>query len=114
MRGSIYDALLHKLQTIRAQSIRLSFSEVEEIIGRPLPGSAYRFNAWWGNETSLKAGHSQANAWMRAGFEAKVSLKQRLVEFRRPPRSIDDTAKAGHLAQPDLIERKPPSGGSFF
>jgi hypothetical protein len=84
MRGSVYDPLLRKLQSVPVRSLRMSFSDVEEILGRPLPTSAYKFNAWWGNETSRKAGHSQAKAWLEAGFEAKVSLKRRLVEFHRP------------------------------
>jgi len=68
---------------MRGQAVRLTFSEIEEILGRPLPASAYRFSAWWGNESSRKAGHTQAFAWLEAGFKAKVSLKLRAVEFNR-------------------------------
>jgi hypothetical protein len=73
---SVYDPLLRELGRTRAQTIRLTFSEIEEILGRPLPPSAYKFSAWWGNESSRKAGHTQAMAWLQAGFTARVSLKQ--------------------------------------
>ncbi|MCJ9729559.1 hypothetical protein [Bradyrhizobium sp. PRIMUS42] len=81
---SIYDPLGSKLQRTRMQTIRLTFLEIEEILGRPLPSSAYKFSAWWGNESSRKAGHTQARAWLHAGFAARVSLKQQSVEFHRP------------------------------
>lgn len=80
---SVYDPLRRKLESMRVQSIRLTFPEIEDILGRPLPASAYKFSAWWGNESSRKAGHAQAMAWLTAGFKAKVSLKHRVVEFNR-------------------------------
>ncbi|WP_426615753.1 DUF7662 domain-containing protein [Bradyrhizobium sp. McL0616] len=80
---SAYDPLRRKLESMRGQAVRLTFSEIEEILGRPLPASASKFSAWWGNESSRKAGHTQAMAWLDAGFKARVSLKQRAVEFHR-------------------------------
>lgn len=53
---SVYDPLSRELGRTRAQTIRLTFSEIEEILGRSLPPSAYKFSAWWGNESSHKAG----------------------------------------------------------
>ena len=81
---SIYDPLRRELESTRERTIRLTFSEIEDILGRPLPVSAYKFSAWWGNESSRKARHTQAMAWLHAGFAARVSLKQRAVEFQRP------------------------------
>lgn len=28
---------------------QVSLSDIEDILGRPLPRSAYRFTSWWGN-----------------------------------------------------------------
>jgi hypothetical protein len=53
---SVYDPLSRELGRTRAQTIRLTFSEIEEILGRSLTPSAYKFSAWWGNESSRKAG----------------------------------------------------------
>jgi hypothetical protein len=81
---SVYDPLRRELERTTAQTVRLTFSEIEKILARPLPASAYKFSAWWGNESSRKAGHVQAMAWLHAGFVARVSLKWRAVEFHRP------------------------------
>jgi hypothetical protein len=81
---SVYDPLRRELESTRDQTVRLTFSEIEGILGRPLPISAYKFSAWWGNESSRKAGHTQARAWLQAGFAARVSPKQRAVKFHRP------------------------------
>ena len=35
----------------------------ESILGFSLPRSAYTYNAWWSN-----GGHTQADAWMNAGY----------------------------------------------
>lgn len=81
---SIYDPLRKKLESVSEDSIWFTFSEIEQILGRSLPSSAYRFNAWWGNDSSLKVGHVQARAWMHAGFKtSNVSIRARVVEFRR-------------------------------
>jgi len=53
---SVYNPPLRELGRTRELTIRLAFSEIEEILGRPLPPSTYKFSAWWGNESSRKAG----------------------------------------------------------
>ncbi|MBR0755410.1 hypothetical protein JQ604_24795 [Bradyrhizobium jicamae] len=79
---SVYDPLRQRLETVKGASIRLSFADLEAILGKPLPVSAYKFTAWWGNNCSV--GHAQTRAWLSAGFEARtVSLKNRTVEFHR-------------------------------
>ncbi|GGI34351.1 DUF7662 domain-containing protein [Bradyrhizobium guangdongense] len=81
---SIYDPLRVKLECVRERCVAFTFAEIEEILGRPLPRSAYRFSAWWGNESALKAGHSQARAWTSAGFKTgSVSLSRKTIEFHR-------------------------------
>lgn len=80
---SIYDPLRQKLASERGQTIRLTFSEIESILGKRLPVSAYKFNSWWGNGKSPTLAHAQAKAWLLAGFQARVSLKSQIVEFRR-------------------------------
>jgi hypothetical protein len=53
-------------------------AEVESILGKPLPTSAYKFTSWW---STLKGASPQAKAWLSAGFRVRVSMKQRIVEF---------------------------------
>jgi hypothetical protein len=83
IRKSVYDPLRERLLSESGQSIRLTFSEIEAILGRKLPASAFKFTAWWSNEISLKLAHSQARAWLHAGFRAKASIRRRVVEFHR-------------------------------
>jgi hypothetical protein len=44
----VYDKLRDHLRSVRFSEILLTFSEIEDIIGRPLPNSAVR-PQWWAN-----------------------------------------------------------------
>lgn len=46
--------------------VKLSFMEIEKILGFKLPYSAYTYAAWWAN-----GGHPQAESWLSAGFFTK-------------------------------------------
>jgi len=59
----------------------MTFKDVEAIIGRKLPPSAYRHRPWWANEAR---GHSHAKAWLDAGYETEqVDMERRKLVFRR-------------------------------
>ena len=57
----------------------LSFDKVAEIIGSELPVSAFKYRAWWANDTS----HTHArNGWLAAGYRVRyVDLGRGIVEF---------------------------------
>lgn len=55
------DFLVNSHQSI----IKLSFEDIENIIGNNLPASAHKHSAWWFNSYS----HSHANSWLDAGYE---------------------------------------------
>jgi hypothetical protein len=62
-----------------------SFSEVEQLIGAPLPQSAYRYAAWWANQNG--PGHSQTEGWRSVGWKtARVDLLGKRVRFERENR----------------------------
>lgn len=66
-----------------------TFEEVERALGRSLPQSAYRHNAWWANQTG--PGHSQTHGWQSVGWRtAKLDLERRRVRFEKV-RGIDPT-----------------------
>ena len=66
MRGK-YAPLYHYLCDHSGQEWYASFTEIEKILGFPLPKSARNYPAWWANE---KEGmHSHARAWLAAGWE---------------------------------------------
>jgi len=78
--GTKYHPLFeHLLFSGRGHSV-MTFNEIEEILGKPLPPSARQREEWWSNSPS---GHSQARAWMRASYKtSKVDLAGEKVEFK--------------------------------
>lgn len=74
---SIYIPLEQFLRTSDQDLIRLTFSELEFILGFTLPKSAYTYNAWWTN-----GGHSQSKAWLSAGYKVeRADLQSQTVFF---------------------------------
>lgn len=63
--GGKYGALGSHLAEVQAETVTLSFSDVERIIGGRLPGSARNHRAWWGNHE----GNPQARSWISAGWK---------------------------------------------
>jgi hypothetical protein len=69
----------HLLYSGRGE-MKLSFREIEAIIGAQLPPSARERAEWWSNS---ERGHSQARAWMRASYRASgIDLNGETVIFR--------------------------------
>lgn len=76
---SKYEPLPQFLAASHISRRRLSFTEIERILGFKLPKSAYEHEAWWSNNAT---GHSHARAWLDAGWRTQdVSLAERKVTF---------------------------------
>lgn len=78
---------------LRRQSravVRMSFEDIEGVIGTKLPPSATRHRAWWSNNSDNNV---MTKAWKDAGFDSEdVDMKHRRVAFRRVRSdSSDDT-----------------------
>jgi hypothetical protein len=59
---------------------RLTFEDIEGIIGGALPPSAHQHRAWWANDPS----HVHAKQWLDAGWRvAQVSAAEQRVIFAR-------------------------------
>lgn len=57
----------------------MSFADVEQILGRPLPPTARRRPQWWANNDNR---HVQARAWLDVGYvTADVDLAAETVTF---------------------------------
>jgi hypothetical protein len=80
---SKYDALRDHLAGTRVRELQLSFPQIERIIGRPLPRSAYVHVWWWSNEDPATTQHVQCRSWQTAGYDATPDLKARAVKFRK-------------------------------
>lgn len=78
---SKYEPLPQFLKSVGGTVHRMSFSDIERILGFKLPKSAYAHEAWWSNNAT---GHSHARTWMEFGWRTEsVDLKSRKVVFRR-------------------------------
>lgn len=76
-----YDALAGFLAAQESGIVRLGFSEIEQIMGRKLPPSARRHQAWWSNTVN---GHSHARAWLSAGWQTSLpKLEEERVTFEK-------------------------------
>lgn len=85
---STYDPLMKRLNEDRLPVIDLSFAEIETVLGRKLPRSAYDDRIkrqWWANTDS----HAQARAWLRAGRKAKLDASRNRVTFIQKTSATD-------------------------
>jgi hypothetical protein len=97
-----YEPLAAHLEEVGSNAWTASFSELEKVLGFPLPPSAHRYREWWANQRG--GGHSQAKGWQDAGWKVwEVDLAARRVEFRRKaPSRGDDHSE---FADEELMRR---------
>ena len=75
-----YDPLTRYLKGAASSEIRISFSELERIVGEPLPASK-KYPGWWNNNPSNSV---MTKAWLAAGFRTEqVDVAGQKVTFRR-------------------------------
>jgi hypothetical protein len=82
-----YAPLEHHLRATppHIREVTIQFSELQRILGAPLPESAFTHRPWWGNQKDSKR-RPQAHAWLAAGFEVATVIQTRgsgWVRFRR-------------------------------
>lgn len=76
-----YDPLREYLEASDKPVVRLSFAEIERILGDALPASAYKHSAWWSNEAPGGM-HSHAKSWLDAGYRTQhLDRNGQTVEF---------------------------------
>jgi hypothetical protein len=111
---SAYDSLRDYLRKVVYREIELTFREIENILGRPLPNSA-ELPQWWAN-TKGHSTHSQREAWRAAGFNAFLIRGARRVKFRRVAEVLGrlpcphdrDAVNDDDATNTDAISRSPP------
>lgn len=78
---SQYDPLANYLARQSGNSCLATFAQIENILGRSLPQSAYTRSEWWDNNSK---NHSQRKGWRSAGWlTTKIDLAGRKVRFIR-------------------------------
>ncbi len=87
-----YEPLEKFLKGRRPGRWRVSFPEIEALLGFKLPPSAFKHPAWWSND---ETGHSHARAWLEAGWRTEeVDLASRKLTFTRVE-TVPDGRAAG-------------------
>jgi hypothetical protein len=85
-----YEPLTEFLQNQRASEVRMSFEQIERVIGDKLPPVAQRHRAWWSNSPSNNV---MTKAWLEAGFRSEqVDMSARKLVFRREKQTEHSTS----------------------
>jgi hypothetical protein len=98
--GGKYRPLREHLSGAAGTRVRMTFAEVEDLVGR-LPESAYRHRAWWGNND----GNVEARAWLEAGWRVE-SVNQAVGEvvFTRAADSQSRSAARPAASRTDYVD----------
>jgi hypothetical protein len=74
---------LHKYLDARfADTVVLTFAQIQDLLGLDLPARAYDEPGWWAVDAVGKPS-AQASAWVHANRTATVNLAARTVTFDR-------------------------------
>ena len=75
---------LHKYLDDRyANTVVLTFAEIEDLLGFTLPDLARLHQEWWANADADSTPSAQSRSWTRASRTAKPNLLARTVVFER-------------------------------
>ena len=73
-----YRGLAEYLLSSNEARVTLTYSQIEAILGFPLPDTARKFRqSFWANTKT----HSYASSWMAIGYKARVQLGSDAVTF---------------------------------
>jgi hypothetical protein len=78
--ASLYTYLEHRY----ADMVVLTFTQIEDLLGFPLPDLARTREEWWTNDVSGNE-PPYSDAWSLAGRTARPNLLARTVAFERGP-----------------------------
>jgi hypothetical protein len=86
-----YEPLGQFLKKQKRDRIRMSFKEIEQLIGTKLPKSSKSHRAWWSNNPSNNV---MTKEWLAAGFETEsVEIEAERLVFRKSASPHGPTAK---------------------
>jgi hypothetical protein len=82
---SKYSAVANYLNAQSGRTCEMRFSEIEAVLGEPLPASARRWMAWWRGTPSSSPFHVQKKfGWDAAGWVVEdLSIEGERVTFRK-------------------------------
>jgi len=93
-----YDPLGEFLRGQTSDLVRVSFADVERIIGGKLPQNSQNYPAWWSNNPTNNV---MTKVWLAAGFKTEqVDVEGRRLVFRRVRKGAAPAASAPGAAVP--------------
>lgn len=78
MKRLKYQPLEDFLKSKREKTIKLTFNEIESILGKKLPPSASKYLEFWSNGSRS---HDHANSWLNAGYTVSEKELGKYVVF---------------------------------
>lgn len=89
---SKYESLTNHLARIGSPELVMTFAQLEEILGAPLPASARTHRPWWANSAH---GHVQSKGWLDAGYHSEqVDLVGEKLTFKKVRQASPNAASA--------------------
>ncbi len=86
-----YEPLKHFLAEQKTAEVPMTFTEIERLVGTPLPPKAANHRAWWSNSPTNNV---MTQAWLDAGYKTeRVDMASRKLVFvrsneNRPPKPV--------------------------
>ena len=85
MRVPKYQPLTDYLIKCGQAKVRMTFKEIEGILGSKLPESAYTYTIWWVNSNQTSAVN-----WLKAGYiVSKFNVDEKYAVFEKAPRTAE-------------------------
>ena len=75
-----YEPLTTYLSFCKKQRVKLTYSEIEGILGFTLPQSSYKDLRWWLNNDKS---HTQSKSWGKVGYIATEIILGNSVTFEK-------------------------------
>ena len=89
-----YASLYEYLANRYADSVVLTFAQIEDLLGGALPDTARARQEWWTSTDSVADQSSCSGAWILAGRTARPNLLARTVAFERSAEPTRDSRDA--------------------
>lgn len=97
-KGDKYIALTAYLKKSGKDIVKMSFKEIESVLGDSLPESAYKYPAQWSNSDS----QSLAFGWLDAGYMSQnLSIANQSIDFVKR-----DSIKRNGNSRPKIIKKR--------
>jgi hypothetical protein len=78
-----YQSLYTYLENRYAQTVVLTFGQIEDLLGFPLPVRARTDREWWTTGATITTGDRYSDGWILAGRSATPNLLAQNVVFER-------------------------------